>query len=253
MSAAKKAPAAPESTEAAPKKKGLGKVSIIGIIVGVIAIEWAVAFLYLPSAAAPAVAHEGEHAGEKKHAKPSDSGSDDAGEENGDEDVFGEDKPAEVAKEEGHAKKEEAKKEEHGKKEEGKKEEKGKKEEGKKEEAPKHHARELGPTELEEFELGEFMVSIPHSAASSTSIVTFKLYGTIQHKNLDYVTDHFEQVKNRLHDSIETIIRSSETEDLSHPGLDLIKRKIFETTNKTLGTKPVLKGVIFNGYMYYDQ
>jgi len=136
---------------------------------------------------------------------------------------------------------------------EPKKEEKGKKEEGKKEEAPKHHARELGPTELEEFELGEFMVSIPHSAASSTSIVTFKLYGTIQHKNLDYVTDHFEQVKNRLHDSIETIIRSSETEDLSHPGLDLIKRKIFETSNKTLGTKPVLKGVIFNGYMYYDQ
>ena len=48
------------------------------------------------------------------------------------------------------------------------------------------------------------------------------------------------------------IIRSAEIADLTDAGLGLIKRRILETTNKTLG-KPILQAVMFSDFSFVEQ
>ena len=62
----------------------------------------------------------------------------------------------------------------------------------------------------------------------------------------------YEAKKNRVRDNVMAIIRSAEMNDLTDPGLGLIKRKILETTNKALG-KPMLEGVMFAEFTFLEQ
>jgi hypothetical protein len=47
-------------------------------------------------------------------------------------------------------------------------------------------------------------------------------------------------------------LRSSELGDLTDAGLGLIKRRILEKTNRTLG-KPYLRSVIFSDFSFIEQ
>ena len=49
-----------------------------------------------------------------------------------------------------------------------------------------------------------------------------------------------------------SLIGSAHQFDLTDAGLGLIKRRILETTNKTLG-KPLLKGVVFSEFSFVEQ
>jgi flagellar FliL protein len=61
-----------------------------------------------------------------------------------------------------------------------------------------------------------------------------------------------ERNKHRFRDKIILKIRDSSAEDLSDPGLGLIKRRILETSNEVLGT-PFLQSVVFSQFSYIEQ
>ena len=58
--------------------------------------------------------------------------------------------------------------------------------------------------------------------------------------------------KHRIRENVIIIIRSAEVTDLTDAGLGLIKRRILETTNKTLG-KPLLQEVVFSEFSFIEQ
>lgn len=107
-------------------------------------------------------------------------------------------------------------------------------------------------SDSEEVDLGEFTITSYQPTSSTTMFINFRLYGTILRKQTAEFNERLEASKNRVRDNIITIVRSAEVADLTDAGLGLIKRKILETTNKTLG-KPLLKEVVFSDFSYVEQ
>ncbi len=104
----------------------------------------------------------------------------------------------------------------------------------------------------EEIDLGEFSVTSYQPASNTTLFISFHLFGTLLHKNNDELQRRLEDNKHRIRDNIIVIIRSAEITDLTDAGLGLIKRRILETTNKTLG-KPLLQAVVFSDFSFVEQ
>ena len=71
-------------------------------------------------------------------------------------------------------------------------------------------------------------------------------------KHGDELARRLEEHKHQVRDNIIVIIRSAEITDLTDAGLGLIKRRILETTNKTLG-KPLLQGIMFSDFSFVEQ
>ncbi len=113
-------------------------------------------------------------------------------------------------------------------------------------EAVVHHG------DQQEVDLGEFTVTAYQPVSNSTLFFSFHLYGTILHKHADEFTHRLNDSKIRIRDNVIVIIRSAEIADLTDAGLGLIKRRILETTNKTLG-KPLLQGVMFSDFSFVEQ
>ncbi len=59
------------------------------------------------------------------------------------------------------------------------------------------------------------------------------------------------RVSKRLRERIDTVIRESDPNDLTEPGLGLIKRKISAKVNEALG-KPLLRGVAINDFFFFE-
>jgi flagellar basal body-associated protein FliL len=182
------------SGEGAKKAGGMsGKLKIAGIILGVIILEWLVAYMYLPGSSHTAdaetataeAAHEDSHSGEHGgHGK--------------------------AAKDAGHR------------------------------------------GDQEEIDLGEFTVTAYQPVSNSTLFISFHLYGSILHKHSEDLNRRLADNKFRIRDNVIVIIRSAEIADLTDAGLGLIKRRILETTNKTLG-KPLLQAVMFSDFSFVEQ
>jgi flagellar basal body-associated protein FliL len=198
---------APEASapKAASSGRSMGmKLKIAGFILGVVAVEWVVAYLYLPSAApaattaAPAADHEDHH-----EAEPADAG-----------------KSHESS---GH----------HGSGHDS---------------APKSTSRGV----QQEVDLGEFTVTAYQPVSSSTLFISFHLYGSALDKHGDELAKRLDDHKHQVRDNIIVIIRSAEITDLTDAGLGLIKRRILETTNRTLG-KPLLQGIMFSDFSFVEQ
>jgi flagellar FliL protein len=111
---------------------------------------------------------------------------------------------------------------------------------------PVHHG------EQEEVDLGEFTVTAYQPVSNSTLFISFHLYGTILHKHSDDFARRLTDTKFRIRDNVIVIIRSAEIADLTDAGLGLIKRRILETTNKTLG-KALLQSVMFSDFSFVEQ
>jgi flagellar basal body-associated protein FliL len=116
------------------------------------------------------------------------------------------------------------------------------------------HAAKSTPkhSDASEVDLGNFTVSGFQPASNSTLFITFHLYGTVRHKYSEEFNQRLEENQHRIRDNIIVIIRSAEITDLTDAGLGLIKRRILETTNKTLG-KPLLQEVVFSEFSFIEQ
>ena len=62
----------------------------------------------------------------------------------------------------------------------------------------------------------------------------------------------FEAKKQRFRDQVIATIRSADMADFTEAGLGLIKRRILETTNRTIG-KPCLEAVLFSDFSFIEQ
>ena len=103
-----------------------------------------------------------------------------------------------------------------------------------------------------EVDLGQFGVTAFQPLSNTTMRIDFHLYGTI---SKDYEEDFlaaWEGSQHRLRDQVIVTLRSSELGDLTDAGLGLIKRRILEKTNRTLG-KPYLRSVIFSDFSFIEQ
>jgi hypothetical protein len=222
----KPATEAPAGDAAAPQGKSLvKKLRIPGIILAIVLVEGIAAFFYLPGApqATQAVASSGD-----EHA---DSG-EDGEEQTGHDDAHGADSHAAKGDEHGH--KTEKKDEGHG---------------GGHGEEPK---KKVIIGEQAEIDLGQYNVTGYQPVSNTTLIITFHLYGTVKTKHADDFAQRFEESKHRVRDNIIAIVRSAEVTDLTDAGLGLIKRRVLETTNKTLG-KPLVQSVMFSEFSFFEQ
>jgi flagellar FliL protein len=198
----------------APKSGMMGKLVVLAFLVAVIGGECLVACFYLPTVAASAT--PGEHADEE------------------------------------HA-------DEHGN--------------GEKEDKHAHHAKAAATREVD---LGKFSVTAFQPASNTTLLIDFHLFGTVAvepnaeaaaaadhgggdhgHGKAEPAADDefsrlFKKHEHRFRDQVITIIRSAELTDYADPSLGLIRRKILEKSNRSLG-KPLLEEVIFSDFSLVEQ
>ena len=224
-----------EPVQAPAKKSLVAKLKIPGIILGIVALEWLLAFFVMPSSAptppiSPASAAMADEHGEAMEL-PADAEADGAAshQEEATHDADHGDAKAEKEKGHGHDKPEKG----HG---DG---------QGATKPAPKH-------SDADEVDLGNFTVSGFQPASNSTLFITFHLYGTVKHKYVREFEQRLEENKHRIRDNIIVIIRSADIIDLTDSGLGLIKRRILETTNRSLA-KPLLQEVVFSEFSFIEQ
>jgi flagellar basal body-associated protein FliL len=100
--------------------------------------------------------------------------------------------------------------------------------------------------------IGDFNATKYQPQANTTLRINFQLYGTVAaDKEAEFKT-LLEERKHRLREQVLEIVRSSDMGDLADPVLGLIKRKILEKSNRLIG-KPLLKGVVFSDFSYFEQ
>ena len=115
------------------------------------------------------------------------------------------------------------------------------------------HAGEAGEHASEvEVELGKFNVVIHQPAANLTMRVNFHLIGTLPQEAQSEFEELLHHNEHRLRDQVIFEIRNSRVEDLTDPGLALLKRKILTKSNELLG-KPMLRTVLFSDFSYIEQ
>jgi flagellar basal body-associated protein FliL len=126
-----------------------------------------------------------------------------------------------------------------------------------------------------EVDLGKYSITSFQPASNTTLLIDFHLFGTVAADDGassdgghgghgggahgekapavdDEFTRQFEKNKHRMRDQVITIVRSAEITDFADPSLGLIRRKILEKSNRTLG-KPLLEEVIFSDFSLVEQ
>ncbi len=103
-----------------------------------------------------------------------------------------------------------------------------------------------------EVDLGEFSVTSYQPVSATTLRIDFHLYGTVGLDDERKFLALMEENLHRFREQVIVIIRSAEITDLTDAGLGLIKRRILEKTNRTLG-KPMLRTVIFSEFSFIEQ
>jgi len=106
--------------------------------------------------------------------------------------------------------------------------------------------------DLVEVDLGEFAVTSFQPLSSTTIRIDFHLFATVAADDNEDFNTAMQESRHRIRDQVIVILRSSDLEDLTDAGLGLIKRKILEKTNRTLG-RPFLKTVIFSDFSFIEQ
>jgi flagellar basal body-associated protein FliL len=124
-------------------------------------------------------------------------------------------------------------------------------------ETKKQPAKEAEPAEDEansqvEVDLGEFSVTKFQPASNSTLRIDFRLWGTVRQNDQKEFARLVEENKHRFRDQVLVIMRSAEIADLADAGLGLIKRKILDKTNRTLG-KSILQAIVFSDFSFIEQ
>ncbi len=106
--------------------------------------------------------------------------------------------------------------------------------------------------ELTEVDLGEFTITAFQPLSNTTIRIDFHLYGTVHRDDEESFLTAMEHSKHRFRDQVIVTVRSSKLDDMTDAGLGLIKRKILEKTNRTLGS-PFLQTIIFSDFSFIEQ
>jgi flagellar FliL protein len=111
---------------------------------------------------------------------------------------------------------------------------------------------EVAAHDMHEVKLGSYHVVTFNTETGTSLNIDFELYGTVLAKEEKEFTELFEANKVRLREQILVTVRGSDVADLSDPDLGLLKRKILEKTNRTLG-KPLLNEAIFSKFSFIER
>ena len=116
--------------------------------------------------------------------------------------------------------------------------------------AEKEHKHEGHPET--EVDLGKYNVVVHHPASNITLRVTFHLIGTVGHEEHHEFEELLGKNQHRLRDQAIFEIRNCQIDDLTDPGLALLKRRILAKSNDLLG-KPLLHSVVFSDFSFVEQ
>jgi hypothetical protein len=103
-----------------------------------------------------------------------------------------------------------------------------------------------------EVELGKYNVIIHHPASNITLRVNFHLVGTVLADEHHEFEELLAKNQHRLRDQAIFEIRNCQIDDLTDPGLALLKRRILAKSNDLLG-KPLLRSVVFSDFSFVEQ
>ena len=114
--------------------------------------------------------------------------------------------------------------------------------------AAEEHA---APDEIE-VDLGEFCVTAFQSVSNTTLRIDFHLFGTVKTEAQKDFLKLMEENKHRFREQVLVTVRGAEITDLTDAGLGLMKRKLLDRANHTLG-KPVLQTVVISDFSFIEQ
>ena len=103
-----------------------------------------------------------------------------------------------------------------------------------------------------EVELGKYNVVVHHPASNVTLRVNFHLIGTVPTEEHHEFEELLAKNQHRLRDQAIFEIRNCQIDDLTDPGLALLKRRILAKSNDLLG-KPLLRSVVFSDFSFVEQ
>jgi flagellar FliL protein len=103
-----------------------------------------------------------------------------------------------------------------------------------------------------EVDLGKYNVIVHQPTANVTLRVSFHLIGTVSEKEHTEFEHLLEKNQHRLRDQAIFEIRNCQIEDLTDPGLALLKRRILAKSNDLFG-KPLLHSVVFSDFSFIEQ
>jgi hypothetical protein len=116
-----------------------------------------------------------------------------------------------------------------------------------------HGEEASGPVTGErEMDLGQFTLTSFQPASGTTLLVDFHLYVIVRAESAGKFKALYERNQHRIRDQVIVTVRSAEMEDLTDPGLGLIKRRILEKVNSGLG-KRLAQEVIFSDFTFVEQ
>jgi flagellar FliL protein len=105
---------------------------------------------------------------------------------------------------------------------------------------------------MHEVKLGSYHVVTFNTETGTSLNIDFELYGTVLAKEQEEFSHLFEANEVRVREQILVTVRGSEISDLSDPDLGLLKRKILEKVNRTLG-RPLLNEAIFSKFSFIER
>jgi hypothetical protein len=103
-----------------------------------------------------------------------------------------------------------------------------------------------------EFSLGTFSITSQHPESQTSLRIDFQLFGTVLDKDKNDLEEIFERVQQRLRDRVIYEIRNSNLNDLTDPGLALIKRRILGKSNRLMG-KPIIQSIVIPEFSFVEQ
>jgi hypothetical protein len=103
-----------------------------------------------------------------------------------------------------------------------------------------------------EVDLGKYNVVVHHPASNVTLRVNFHLIGTVEEKEHKEFEELLAKNNHRLRDQAIFEIRNCQIDDLTDPGLALLKRRILAKSNDLLG-KPLIHSVVFSDFSFVEQ
>lgn len=109
----------------------------------------------------------------------------------------------------------------------------------------------LGEPEVEK-DLGKYYVVVHQPSTNVTLRINFHLVASVLEKNSTSLDDLLKKNQHRLRDQVIFEVRNSDVNDLTDPGLGLIKRKILGKSNELLGA-PLLQAVYFSEFSFIEQ
>lgn len=106
--------------------------------------------------------------------------------------------------------------------------------------------------ELSEVPIGSYNVTRFNPETGTTLTIDVEIHGTVLAEEEDDYLERFEKNKGRVGEQVIMTFHSAEGTDLTEAGLGLIKRKILEKTNRSLG-KPLVRELLFSKFNFVER